>query len=59
MMEKRKVNFPKVFFTKKRTEIDLKDALQDVTPVEWVPKVSKPTKKKKPSNNTNMIANIK
>lgn len=58
-MEKRKVVFPKGFFTKKRPETNLKDALKDVIPVEWVPKMSTPNDKKKPSNNMSIIADIK
>lgn len=58
-MEKRKVVFPKGFFTKKRTEVSLKDALKDVIPVEWVSKTSIPNDKKKPSNDASIIADIK
>ena len=58
-MEKKKVTFPKGFFTKKRPEIKLKEALKDVVPVEWVKKTSTSNDKKKPSNNASIIADIK
>lgn len=58
-MEKRKVVFPKGFFTQKRPEVNLKDALKDVIPIEWVPKTSTRNDKKKTSNKSSIIADIK
>ena len=47
------------FFAKKRPEVNLKDALKDVIPVEWVPKTSILNDKKKSSNNPSIIADFK
>jgi len=60
MKEKeKKIKFPKDFFAKKRPEVNLKDALKDVIPVEWVPKTSILNDKKKSSNNPSIIADFK
>ena len=45
-MEKRKAVFPKGFFTKERPKVNLKDALKDIVPVEWISNVSTPNDKK-------------
>ena len=58
-MEKRKAVFPKGFFTKERPKVNLKDALKDLVPVLWISNVSTPNDKKKPSNKTSIIADIK
>ena len=45
-MEKRKAVFPKGFFTKERPKVNLKDALKDIVPVEWISNISTPNDKK-------------
>ena len=48
-MNKKRTRFPKGFFTKIRPEENLKDALEDVIPVEWISIT--PNDKKATSNN--------
>lgn len=48
-MDKKRTRFPKGFFTQIRPEENLKDALEDVIPVEWISIT--PNDKKATSNN--------
>ena len=45
MEEKRKVSFPKGFFTKKRPVVTNKEALNDVIPIKWSKEVESQKKK--------------